>query len=121
MVKTLVLIMVLLMLCSCAAMFKAPDNSDKKVKARMDQIARGMSKDQVIALVGKPTHIKASNSPQNDMEQWIYSLDTLRANILQPKKKFLGLGGGDRPPGGSMIAYALVIYFSHEKVRTIQK
>jgi hypothetical protein len=48
----------------------------------LKQVKIGMTRDQVVALLGKPTKINTTITAGGRREQWIYSEHTLAENLL---------------------------------------
>ena len=72
------------LLAACASHKPLPRTGNETVAEQLEKVRKGMSSDEVKALLGEPDRIEPANTPKGKGEQWIYSETTLVRNINGP-------------------------------------
>jgi hypothetical protein len=95
------------------------DQSVNFVLARTDQVQIGMSKTDVVSLIGRPSGIKESVTANGTTEQWAYFMEQLAQNLLTSQEQFnLGWGMAAR---GQRNMPPFIVIFTDGKVSRIEK
>lgn len=86
-----------------------------QLRANLNSISLGMSKQEVIALVGKPIRVNQTLDASGTTDQWVYS-DSQFWTAGQAFAAGLATGGS-----GPVHESELYLYFKNDKLTSIQK
>ena len=115
----LVLVCVFLSVTGCATGREAVNTID----SRLTQLRIGMTKSEVVALIGKPTIINTTITASGKHEQWVYSEWTLAANLLTTGQEasYGMMRGLQRRASGSRRDLYWYFYFDNDVLTVMQE